>query len=88
MKHHMQCQMLVMKQAVETLPLEKLNHMYTLSCTELRGIYKAFRAIAHDVAADWQLRNMPLIHTEDKALVLTQPMSISDQHFLGSACMP
>lgn len=79
----MQCQ-----RVVETMPFEKLHHMYTLSCTELRGIYKAFRAIAHDVAADWQLRNTPLIHTEDKALVLTQPTSISDQHFLGSACMP
>ena len=65
----MQCQMLVMKQHVETM-LEKLNHMYTLSCAELRGMYKAFMAIAHDVAADWRLRNMPLFHTQDKALVL------------------
>ena len=61
--------MLVMKQAIETIPFEKLNHMYTLSCTELWGMYKAFMAIAHDGATDWQWRNMPLFHTQDKALV-------------------
>ncbi len=44
--------------------------MYTLSHAELQGICKALRAIAHDVAADWQLRNLPLFHTQHKALVL------------------
>jgi hypothetical protein len=84
----MQCQMSVMKQAVETVPFEKLNLMYgTLSYAELRGMYKAFMAIAHDTAAYWQLGNMPLFHTQEKVLVLNTHV-ISDQHFIGSACQP
>ena len=66
----MQCQMLVMKQAVETMPFEKPNHIIHCHVLSFKAYTGPSGLLQRAVAAVWQLRNMPPFHTGNKALVL------------------